>query len=175
MARSGPRFSLVEAALLICLIAVVLAVFVPNFVRRIRTNKISEATELLEEMSRRTRAYYETSWSPGSEACLPSAAGPTPATPTADPESVDFLADEVEGRDTWRALSFQPDRPVRFSYSFLPSRDGCGIDDTESSVVLRARGDLDGDGVFSTFERRASVGPRGFTHAEALLVHQRTE
>ena len=142
----------------------VLAVFVPTFVRRIRTNKISEATELLEEMSRRTRAYYETSWAPGSEACLPSAAGPTPATPTA-----------VDGRDTWQALSFQPDHPVRFSYSFLPSRDGCGIDDTESSVVLRARGDLDGDGVLSTFERRASVGPRGFTHAEALLVHQRTE
>jgi hypothetical protein len=42
-------------------------------------------------------------------------------------------------------------------------------------VVFRAEGDLDGDGVRSTFERSAAVGRDGFMPAKALLVHRRTE
>lgn len=166
---------MIEAALLLCLIAVVLSIFIPSFVRRIRTNKLSEATEMLEEMSRRTRAYYETSWSTDARDCLPPAAGPTPSAPAVEPSLVDFHAEDIPGHVTWQALSFQPQRPVRFSYSFLPSREGCRLGAIESAVTFRAQGDLDGDGVLSTFELRAAVGPEGFTPADALLVHRRTE
>ena len=49
-----------------------------------------------------------------------------------------------------------------------------GRDDL-GSVSFRAEGDLDGDGVRSTFERRATLEADGFEPADTLRVHQRTE
>jgi hypothetical protein len=168
---------LIEAALLLCLIGIVLAVFVPTFLRRVRTNKISEASELLREMSVRTAAYYSTSWDTGKRHCLPPTAGPTPETPTVDSEEVDFFSPEQPGHLTWEALGFQPNHPVRYSYSFTPSRHGCGLigSDELGSVSFRAEGDLDGDGVRSIFERRATLEADGLKPPEMVHVHQRIE
>ncbi len=168
---------MIEAALLLCLIGIVLAVFVPTFLRRVRTNKINEAAELLQEMSDRTAAYYATSWDDGQRYCLPPSAGPTPAAPTVDSVEVDFFADDEVGHSTWEALGFQPDRPVRYSYTYTPSRDGCALDGNEDlrTVTFRAEGDLDGDLVRSTFERQATLEAGEWKPADALHVHQRTE
>ena len=57
MSRGRPRLSLLEAALLLCIVGTVVAVFVPTFMDRVRTNKIIEASELLQELSDRTAAY----------------------------------------------------------------------------------------------------------------------
>lgn len=175
MARGGPKLSLIEAALLLSLLGIVVAIFVPTFVRRVRTNKISEAATLLEAMSRGANAYYDTSWSSGEQHCLPPAAGPTPEAPTVDSRQVDFSAPETRGHETWRALGFQPDRPVRYSYEYLPSRAGCDLDEAPSTVVFRAQGDLDDDGVRSTFERHATTTSDGLQPDGILRVHRRTE
>ncbi len=42
--------------------------------------------------------------------------------------------------------------PQRYAYEFVSSGTG-----TAAAFTARAHGDLDGDGVFSTFERAASV------------------
>jgi len=152
-------------------------VFVPTFLRRVRTNKISEASELLQEMSDRAAAYYATSWEGGKRFCLPESAGPTPATPTVDATEVDFAAEQQSGHASWEALAFQPDRPVRYSYSYRPSDHGCDLTAADEllSVSFRAEGDLDGDGVSSIFERRATIDVDGFKPADTLHVHQRVE
>ncbi len=167
---------MIEAGLLLCLVSIVLAVFVPTFLRRVRTNKINEAAELLQDMSAGAAAYYATSWGDGKRHCLPPAAGPTPSEPTVDSREVDFVKDPAGG-DTWRALGFQPDRPVRYSYSYLPSRDGCALTGgTEpGTVIFRAEGDLDGDLVRSRFERQATVEANGLSAPDTLRVHQRIE
>lgn len=168
---------MVEAGLVLCIVGIVLAVFVPTFIRRVRINKISEASELLQEVSDRASAYYATTWANGRRSCLPEGAGPTPTVPTVDSETVDFAAEEHSGHETWKALGFQPNRPVRYSYSFLPSRHGCDlVDDGEGgSVAFRAEGDLDGDGVRSVFERRATIDGADLKPAGALHVHRRIE
>lgn len=177
MARSRPRLNLIEAALLLCLFAVVLAVFVPTFVRRVRTNKINEASLLLQEMSDRAAAYYATDWASGKRHCLPAAAGPTPKTPSVDSVEVDFSAADESGHVSWEALGFQPDHPIRYSYTYTPTRHGCDLLSADASVEIsfRAEGDLDGDGVRSTFERRGSLEADGLRPAAALRVHQRIE
>lgn len=164
-------------ALLLCLAGVVLAVFVPTFLRRVRTNKINEASELLQELSDQTTAYYATSWDTGKRHCLPPSAGPTPAVPTVDSAEVDFFAEDQPGHATWEALGFQPERPIRYSYSYTPSRAGCGLigRDASGTVSFRAEGDLDGDGVRSIFERRAIIQTDGLQPADALHVYQRIE
>lgn len=168
---------MIEAGLLLSLVAVVLAVFVPTFVRRVRTNKISEAAELLQTMSRGANAYYDTSWSSLVRRCLPPSAGPTPEAPTIEAEDVDFFSSDAVGAESWKALGFQPGRPIRFSYRYLSSADGCALPDSGDAVslVFRAEGDLDGDGVRSTFERTATIDEGGFAQGQALIVHQRTE
>lgn len=177
MARGRPRLSLIEAALLLCLVGIVLAIFVPTFTRRVRANKINEASELLQDLSARTAAYYATSWDDERRHCLPPGAGPMPAVPSVEAESVDFLSAEAEGHETWQALGFQPDRPIRYSYTYVPSQHGCDLIGREGlgTVSFRAEGDLDGDGVRSTFERRATLGPDGWLQADVLHVHQRVE
>lgn len=169
--------SLIEVALLLCLAGIVLAVFVPTFLRRVRTNKISEASELLQEMSDRAAAYHATSWDPTRRYCLPPGAGPTPAAPTVDLAEVDFFEPDQPGHVTWKALGFQPDRPVRYSYSYTPSKVGCDLigSDDLGSVLFRAEGDLDGDGVRSTFERRTTLHSEGLRPSDTLHVHQRIE
>ena len=169
--------SLIEGVLLLCIAGVVLAVFVPTFLRRVRANKINEAAELLQDLSDRTAAYYATSWDLGKRHCLPPAAGPTPSAPTVDLAEVDFFAEEQAGHSTWEALGFQPDRPVRYSYTYTPTHVGCDVvdgDDT-GAVTFRAEGDLDGDLVQSTFERRATIDANGLRPADALHVRRRTE
>lgn len=169
--------SLIEAALLLCIAGVVLAVFVPTFLRRVRANKINEAAELLQDLSDRTAAYYATSWDIGKRHCLPPAAGPTPSAPTVDLAEVDFFAEEQAGHSTWEALGFQPDRPVRYSYTYTPTHVGCDVvgGDDSGAVTFRAEGDLDGDLVRSTFERRATIDANGLRPADALHVRRRTE
>ena len=177
MSRGRLRLSLVEVGLLLCILGIVLAVFVPTFIRRVRVNKISEASELLQEMSSRASAYFATSWADGKRFCLPPGAGPTPSMPAVDPATVDFAAEEQSGGENWEALGFQPDRPVRYSYSYAPDRHGCNLvgEGALRSVSFRAEGDLDGDGVRSVFETRATMSATGLEPDETLYVYRRVE
>lgn len=159
---------------MLSILGVVLAVFIPTFASRVRTSKIVEASEVLEELSRKTASYYAATWDRHRQRCLPPAAGPTPSNPTVDPVTVDFSEPDTQGAPTWDALGFQPDRPLRYSYSFLPAQSGCSLEDgDETLVVFRAEGDLDGDGVRSTFERRAIAGDDGVLRPVGELHIQR--
>ena len=178
MSRGRPRSSLVEAALVLGIVGSAIAVFAPTFMRQVRTNKILEASELLQELSDRTAAYYDTSWDGDLRRCLPTAAGPTPAAPTVDPKVVDFFEPTAGGYETWKALEFQPARAIRYSYRYMPSESGCELpsEGGNSLVTFRAEGDLEGDGVRSRFERRATLTPDGTLQpGEQLHVHQRVE
>jgi hypothetical protein len=53
--------------------------------------------------------------------------------------------------DAWRDLQFSISEPHRYSYEFIVE----GL-----RYTARAVGDLDGDGVYSTFERSATVDPQ---------------
>jgi len=173
VSRDRARHHLLEAALLACIVAVGLAMFVPTFLNRVRANKINEAAEVLRELSDRAAAYYATSWAGGLRNCLPERAGPTPEAPSVEPVVVDFHALEEPGHQTWVALGFQPDRPIRYSYQYTPDRAGCDLLGT--GVWFRAEGDLDGDGVRSIFERRSYLGSDGLKPDGILHIHQRVE
>ncbi|MEM7137316.1 MAG: hypothetical protein AAF500_12090 [Myxococcota bacterium] len=157
--------------------ATLLAVFIPTFAQRVRTNKILEASMLLHDMRARAASYYAAEW-PEGRRCLPSGAGPTPAAPTVDAEPVDFQAPGVLGHATWEALGFQPERPVRYSYRYTPTDDGCelGGEARDGVVVFSAEGDLDADDVRSRFELRATPRVDGTLEPDGVLrVHRRIE
>lgn len=163
---------------MLCIVGIGLAIFIPTFTSRVKTNKIIEASELLQELSDRAAAYYGTSWDGGLRRCLPPGAGPTPTEPTIEPDAVDFFAATARGHDNWKALGFQPDRAIRYSYRYMPSAAGCdlGGEGKDGPVTFRAEGDLEGDGVRSRFERQALPTLDGTLQPiDGLHVHQRVE
>jgi len=188
MAQVRPRrrlsgLTLVEAAAIVCVVGILLAVFVPTFIRELRTSKTSEAVENLQTLANRSAAYFTTRFEQEetettARGCLPPTAGPTPRLPTADPTVVSFASEESPGHETWRALDFEPDREVRFAYTFEPTASGCGLRSPEGSflLTLRAEGDLDGDGERSLFERRMAANGEGELESFGILfVRDRAE
>jgi type II secretory pathway pseudopilin PulG len=181
--RSLSGLTLVEVALLFCVSGVVLAVSIPTFFSALRTSKIAEASLQLNALYQATAAYYETgvfsSTDQGIQArCLPPSAGPSPEKPSRTPVKVDFFAESTAGSDIWRALDFNPSDPICFRYTFLSFRSGCGVDNRTDGplVTLRAEGDMDEDGEYSTFERSAYVDKQGeLVPDPVLFVRDRTE
>ena len=173
---------MVETALLISVIGVVLAVWVPRFVRLLRTSKVAEASEQLAILHRAAAVYYEASHSTPHgvvRRCLPPAAGPTPPRPSTVPRDVDFASEAATGSPTWRALGYRPARPLRYRYTFVPTSAGCGLardSQRPTLVTLRAEGDLDGDGELSLFEREITLDPEGrLVPLGGLFVRHRME
>ncbi|MFW6087257.1 MAG: pilus assembly FimT family protein [Myxococcota bacterium] len=172
----------VEVALLIAVVGALLAIGVPTFVRHLRASKTAEAAEQLARLHDRAAAYFAASH-PQEDGtmgrqCLPKAAGPVPEEPSPDPVEVDPTDPEAPGHATWKALDWQPDRRLRFRYTFAPEKSGCGIraEDDEPVLTLRAEGDLDGDGTFSTYERLATVSDEGLlVPTDVLFVRDRME
>ena len=166
-ARRIEGLTVVEAAVVVCFVGVILAVFVPTFVAELSTSKLTEAPDRLAELHRRAASYYAARRRTEDgllRHCLPPKAGPTPLLPSADPVTTAFDAEDSRGAATWAALGFLPSEAMRFSYAFLPRQTGCGLRssaDGQAILVLRAEGDLDGDGRRSVFERRARVDDRG--------------
>jgi type II secretory pathway pseudopilin PulG len=178
--RAG--LTLVETCAVISLCGVLAAVFVPSFVRHLRFSKIAEASEQLDRLYRSSAAYYATDRHDDRgqllRGCLPASAGPTPITPSTDPQYVDFASIDVTGRETWSALGVASGH-FRYSYELIIAEPGCAPRSSPHypAVVLRAYGDLDGDGQRSLLERSASISQdqRSLLPIIPLRIVDRTE
>jgi len=110
------------------------AIAIPAFINYTRRAKTVEATGNLRSLARLEQRYCEEhgNW------LVP--AGPVPVTPTALKQLGDFASDPA-----FTLLGFAPADPIYYSYSIV--RD----DSATGGIEIIARGDLDGDGMTSTF------------------------
>lgn len=137
------RFSPVELAAGVAVLGSVLAVAVPAFVRELRSSRLVEPTDGLARIGAGAIAYAEVNGR------FPDSAPLTPPTPPRGKKDVDPPG--TWDAPAWRALAFRPAAegvPHAYSFSFESAGD---------RFVAQARGDLDGDGVLSTFEIRGSA------------------
>jgi hypothetical protein len=138
------RLSPVEIAVLVGAVGSVVAIAVPAFFKNLSASKLSEPIDGLDRMVRSAVAYSEAH--PQEISFPPSA----PQTPAQVPRGVRAL-DPPEAWEhlTWRALDFRFDEPHAFAFKFESQ-----LDPATSSMrfIASAHGDLDGDGVVSTFE-----------------------
>ena len=141
------RFSPVEIAIGIALAGSLAAVAIPAFVRELHASRFVEPTDGLARIGAAALAYAD------ENGRFPDSAPLTPASPprgerTADPPG-------TWESPTWQALGFQPVAegvPHAYAFSFDAPRPAEGF-------VAQARGDLDGDGLLSTFEIRGLLRP----------------
>lgn len=140
-----------EFALVLCLLSIIAAIFIPTFFRYVSSSKTSEAVHMLSDLRRRTHAYYQRTFTTTEivTLCLPSPAGPTPETPSRSPRLVDF-ASPLYGH-TWKSLGLGT-ISVRYRYQLKVSQPGCNpLSPQEDAVRYVAEGDLDGDKEWSSY------------------------
>lgn len=178
--RSAP----VELAILFALGGSLLAVAGPTFVRELHASRLVEPVEGLKRMGGGAVAFAQEHASPPMAA--PSGSGPqavqvfppsAPMTPSAPPRG----RCEVDPPDawetpTWNALQFRPAAPGKphcfaFAFDSAPSPP-------LSTFRAHAHGDLDGDGITSTFEltgRYVEGDPRGAIIDPGMLIESEVE
>jgi hypothetical protein len=134
------RFSPVELAIGAALLGSLMAVAVPAFSRDLHASRFVEPTEGLARLGAAAVAYAEVNER------FPDSAPLTPSTPPRGKTEADPPG--TWDGPTWKALAFRPAAegvPHAYSFSFDSTSGG-------SAFVAQARGDLDGDGILSTFE-----------------------
>jgi predicted small lipoprotein YifL len=146
------------------LIGILAAVAIPAFIKYTKKAKSSEATMNLDKIRTAAEAYFCTPHVDQEGSLLPSqfpaSAGPTPeagccAAFGGSDMNGDDACDDDPARfsgETWLALNFQPSGKHRYAYQFVSnSKTG-----NEAEFTASAFGDLDCDGIRSTFEIRGS-------------------
>jgi hypothetical protein len=139
------RFTPIELALGVSLLGCILAVAIPTFVSEVHASRFVEPESGLSRLGTSALAWAEVNGR------FPDSAPLTPAAPPRGKKEVDPPG--TWDGPTWKALAFRASpEAVPHAYSFA-------FDGTGTAFVGRARGDLDGDGILSTFELRGKLRP----------------
>lgn len=139
------RFTPIELALGVALLGSIAAVAIPTFARELHASRLVEPQDGLVRMGTRAMAFAEANQS------FPASAALTPGVPPRGTKAVDPPG--TWDTPTWTALEFRPvAEGVPHAYSFA-------FESSSGSFIGRARGDLDGDGILSTFEIRGVAPP----------------
>ena len=149
--RRVRSFSALELAAVFAVGGSVLAAAVPAFFRNLSASKLAEPIEGLDRMVTSAVAYAGRH--PQEISFPPSA----PLTPAEVPRGVRVVdPPDAWQHLTWRSLDFRFDTPHAFSFKFDSELE-------PATQVMRftatAHGDLDGDGMVSTFEVRGERAP----------------
>jgi type IV pilus assembly protein PilA len=126
--------ALAGVGLAIPCIGILAAIAIPAFIQYVKKSKTAEAEANVRQLETGLMAYCS------QRGELPPAAGPLPASPGPDKQTADFS--EAAG---FRAVSFQPQGPLYYSYEIRAPSKG--------KRIVMARGDLDGDGTTSRFSK----------------------
>jgi type IV pilus assembly protein PilA len=152
-------FTLIELMIVVAIIGILAAVAVPAFVKYLRRSKTIEASMNLRKLYDSSASYFFVDHSDATGTVL---ARQFPAAVTATPAAKCCLSTGGKCRPgpsvfadtggTWPSLNFSVDDPFFFQYEY----DSMGSD-TSATFQAYAYGDLDCDGVYSTFMRSGSV------------------
>ena len=134
--------SAVEASLAFAIVGSLFAAFVPAYLRELQASRATEAVEGLARIGAAAVAHAA-----GQELAA-SFPPPAPLTPSEVPRGSAVLdAEGTWDTPTWTALDFRFDRPHRYSFRFDVVADTARI-----WFDATANGDLNGDGILSTFQ-----------------------
>lgn len=129
---------------LICVSGILAAIAIPAFIKYTRRAKATEAIANIALLCRNAGGYYAQSMQ------FPPSAPRTPMLVPAGIRAVDPPGSWTQGG--WPQLGFALVEPHYYSYEFINSG---------STFTVRAYGDLDGNGRFSTFQRSGQATPQG--------------
>lgn len=137
-------FTLIELMIVVAIIGILAAVAIPAFIKYIKRAKSAEASGMLRKMAEGARLYYLESHN-GLSTIFPVSVARTPVGACCVTNKC--AIDETIWSDaTWEALNFRLSDPHYYRYTFNSTNTGA-----TSTFNAIAQGDLDCDGVLSTF------------------------
>lgn len=140
---------LLEIVTIISLSGSLLAVGVPTFVKNVRASRLAEPLDGLKHIGERATFLAQER---GIENAYPVSVPQTPSKVPAGESVVDPI--EAWDHPTWQALGFRMEHAHYFAFAF-DSENGR----KRSIFTATAHGDLDGDGLLSTFRLQGEWEP----------------
>jgi prepilin-type N-terminal cleavage/methylation domain-containing protein len=172
--RAFQGFTLIELMVVVGIMGVLSSVAIPSFTRLMNRSKTAEVAGNLDSMYKSAASYYTSERS--GQGQISTVAGHCSVDDALPSPSAPLRRKQVfPSNDTFRTLGFNIADLVYFSYGLASGPSGVGRCDNvpSESVVytLFANGDLDGDGLYSTFELAAGSDPNNVLyHARGLHV-----
>lgn len=155
----------VELAVAVSLGGTVAATMIPTFLRNVHASRLSEPVEGLKRLA--AHATLRASGLPP-ESAYPESA---PFTPAVTPRAELVLdAPGTWDTPTWRSLDFGFDAPHAYAFAFESSTS-----EGRATFTARARGDLDGDGVTSSFSISGSIDKGAEPKLQPLEINREVE
>jgi len=175
MTRRDSGFTLIELMIVVAIIGVVAAIAIPAFTAYIAKARSAEARESLRRIAVDARAYYLETWGTRAddEPIPHQFPDDEPTTPVLDccSNGSKCAADVAPWQTpTWEALSFSMPDAHYYRYEFLST--GTNVD---ANFTARAYGDLDCNGVRSTFEIYGRINEQGEPSHTGIMVHHERE
>jgi len=166
-----PRFAAMELAIAAALVGSLLAIAIPTFARELHASRFVEPVRGLEQIGAAAIRYA------GAHPVAQGFPASAPLTPSAPPRGhCEVDPPDAWDHPTWRALEFRPAPPGAphcFAFAF-----DSALSPGRSAFRATAHGDLDGDGIPSTFEitgRFVDQDPRGPVVDPGMYVESEVE
>lgn len=174
MLANKRAFTLVELMIVVSIIGVLAALAIYGVARYLKHSKTAEATSNLGSIETGARQQYqrETPFAGDDNKFVHTFCPTTTLTPATVP-----MASKVKSAPSdwnqagWTCLKFNVDSPQFYAYKY-ESNSATG---TDAMYTATANGDLDGNGVKSTFELTGHGGPLGDAVRDSLRVLQEDE
>jgi type IV pilus assembly protein PilA len=158
--RTSRGFTLVELMIVVVILGILAAVAIPAFTRYVKRSKTSEALGNLSRIYQ-TQVVYYTMSSERSVASFVYSSITQVAAPTASKYPANVA--QWTSDPTWSALGFSIDSGHYYQYWTFPDTTG---------FVAAAFGDLDGDGITSTFSRIGSLNSGEIQAGRDLITRE---
>lgn len=172
--RNRKGFTLIELMIVVAILGILAAVAIPAFLKYIKRSKTSEATMNLRKLFDSSVSYFSTEFVTAAgtrvTARFPISAASNPgATDIGNTRTITDFNVET-GSLTWSSLNFGMSDPHYYTYQY----DSTGTTST-AAFTASAFGNLDGDGVYSTFVRFGTISNMEVQGSEGLYMQSELE
>jgi hypothetical protein len=159
------------SSVLVPMLGIGAAIAIPAMMKYARRSKTTEATTNVTKLVSAATLYREAHAKDGARFAFPAT---TPWTPQngccGQPSDRCAPVSDAFKHPTWKALSFSLDDPHYYQYRFTSTGKG-----PKAHFIVEARGDLDCDGIYSSFKREGSIASDGSVTITDLKTENETE